>query len=126
MSRTREKALNDAIARAHPNAGFEPFACAYIEFYHSDARVKIENRELQGQEDVFSALMSLLTLLDLGVGSALKRLTIQQMVGKDGWRRRGILSGHPKKFSVTMVKLKSFRINEQFLEKPFSHCHWEI
>ena len=56
MSRTREKALNDAIASADPNAGFEPFACvAQIEFYHSDAQVKIENRELQGQQEVFSA-----------------------------------------------------------------------
>jgi hypothetical protein len=48
LSRTREKALNDAITSADPSAGFEPFACAYIEFYHSDAQVKIENRELQG------------------------------------------------------------------------------
>jgi hypothetical protein len=47
--------LNDAIASADPNAGFEPFARAYIEFYHSDAQVKIENRELQGQQEVFSA-----------------------------------------------------------------------
>jgi hypothetical protein len=47
LSRTREKALNDAITSADPSAGFEPFA--YIEFYHSDAQVKIENRELQGQ-----------------------------------------------------------------------------
>jgi hypothetical protein len=76
LSRTREKALNDAIASADPNVGFEPFACAYIEFYHSDAQVKIENRELQGQQKVFSALMSLLTLLDLEFGSALKRLQL--------------------------------------------------
>ncbi len=76
MSRTREKALNDAIASADPGAGFEPFACAYIEFYHSDAQVKIEDRELQGQQKVFSALMSLLTLLDLEFGSALKRLQL--------------------------------------------------
>ena len=48
----------------------------YIEFYHSDARVKIENRELQGQQKVFTALMSLLTLLDLEFGSALKRLQL--------------------------------------------------
>jgi hypothetical protein len=54
LSRTREKALNDAIASADPNAGFEPFACAYIEFYHTDAQVKIKNRELQGQQEVFS------------------------------------------------------------------------
>jgi len=39
--------LNDAITSADPSAGFEPFACAYIEFYHSDAQVKIEDRELQ-------------------------------------------------------------------------------
>jgi hypothetical protein len=76
LSRTREKALNDAITSADPSAGFEPFACAYIEFYHSDAQVKIENRELQGQQKVFSALMSLLTLLDLEFGSALKRLQL--------------------------------------------------
>jgi hypothetical protein len=43
LSRTREKALNDAIASADPGAGFEPFACGYVEFYHSDAPVKIEN-----------------------------------------------------------------------------------
>jgi len=55
LSRTREKALNDAIANADPSAGYEPFACAYIEFYHSDAQVKIENRELRGQQKVFSA-----------------------------------------------------------------------
>ena len=76
MSRSREKALNDALTSADPRARFEPFACAYIEFYHSDARVKIENRELQGQQKVFSALMSLLTLLDLEFGSALKRLQL--------------------------------------------------
>jgi len=55
LSRTREKALNDAIANADPSAGYEPFACVYIEFYHSDAQVKIENRELRGQQKVFSA-----------------------------------------------------------------------
>ena len=71
MSRTREKALNDAITSADPSAGFEPFACPYIEFYYSDARVKIENRELQGQQKVFSALMSLLTLLDLEFGNSI-------------------------------------------------------
>jgi hypothetical protein len=38
----------------------------------------------------------------------------------------GILPEHPKKFSVMMVKRKSFEINEQFLEKPFCQCHWEI
>ena len=54
MSRTCEKALNDAITSADPSAGFEPFACAYIEFYHSDAQVKIENRELQGQQSLLS------------------------------------------------------------------------
>src|SRR5258708_13425174 len=50
LSRPREKGLNDAITSADPSAGFEPFACAYSEFYHSDAQVKIENRELQGQD----------------------------------------------------------------------------
>ncbi len=74
MSRTREKALNDAITSTDPSAGFEPFARAYIEFCHSDGQVKIENREQQGKQKVFSALMSLLTLLDLEFGSALKRL----------------------------------------------------
>ena len=76
MSRARGKALNDAIASADPGAGFEPFACAYIEFYHSDAQVKIEDRELQGQQKVFSALMSVLALLDLEFGSAPKRLQL--------------------------------------------------
>jgi hypothetical protein len=38
--------------------------------------VKIEDRELQGQQKVFSALMNLLTLLDLEFGSALKRLQL--------------------------------------------------
>jgi hypothetical protein len=57
--------LNDAIASADPNAAFEPFTCVYIEFYHSDAQLKIENRELQGQQMVFSTLMSLPTLLGL-------------------------------------------------------------
>jgi hypothetical protein len=65
LSRTREKALNDAIASADSNVGFEPFACAYIEFYHGDAQLKIEDRELQGSKRFFSALISLLTLLDL-------------------------------------------------------------
>jgi hypothetical protein len=55
VSRTREKALNDAIASADPNAGFELFACAHIEFYHTNAQVKIKNRQLQGEQEVFSA-----------------------------------------------------------------------
>jgi hypothetical protein len=38
----------------------------------------------------------------------------------------GILPEHPKKFSVAMVKLKSFVVNEQIVEKPFSQCHWKI
>ena len=38
----------------------------------------------------------------------------------------GILPEHPKKFSVLMVKLKSFVVNERILEKPFCQCHWEI
>jgi hypothetical protein len=76
LIRTREKALNDAIASADPGAELEPFACAYVEFYYSDEQVKIENRERQGRQKVLSALMSLLTLLDLEFGSALKRLQL--------------------------------------------------
>jgi hypothetical protein len=38
----------------------------------------------------------------------------------------GILSEHPKKFSVGMVKLKPFVVNERIVEKPFCQCHWEI
>jgi hypothetical protein len=38
----------------------------------------------------------------------------------------GILPKHPKKFSVLMVKRKCFGINERFIEKPLSQCHWEI
>jgi len=38
----------------------------------------------------------------------------------------GILPEHPKKFSVAMVKLKSFVVNEQIVEKSFCQCHWEI
>jgi len=38
----------------------------------------------------------------------------------------GILSEHPKKFSVVMVKRKSNRINSRFDEKPFCQRHWEI
>jgi len=77
LSRTREKAFNDAIASADPGGRFEPFACAYVEFYQSDAQVKVGDRELQGQQRVFSALMSLLTLSDLQFGSALRRLQLQ-------------------------------------------------
>jgi hypothetical protein len=40
--------------------------------------------------------------------------------------RGGILSEHPKKFSVMMVKRKFNRINGRFDEKPFCQCHWEI
>jgi hypothetical protein len=42
------------------------------------------------------------------------------------WRRGGILSEHPKKFSVVMVKRKPNRINGRFDEKPFCQCNWEI
>ncbi len=38
----------------------------------------------------------------------------------------GILSEHPKKFSVAMVKLKSFVVNEQIVEKAFSHRYWRF
>jgi len=38
----------------------------------------------------------------------------------------GILPESPKKFSVAMVKLKSFGVNERFGEKRFCQCHWEI
>jgi hypothetical protein len=38
----------------------------------------------------------------------------------------GILSKHPKRFPVAMVKLKSFVVNDQIVEKPFSQCHWKI
>ena len=31
----------------------------------------------------------------------------------------GILPEHPKKFSVAMVKLKSFVVNERIVENPF-------
>jgi hypothetical protein len=40
--------------------------------------------------------------------------------------RRGVLSEHPKKFSVVMVKRKPNRINGRFDEKLFCQCHWEI
>jgi len=83
LSRAREKALNDAITSADPGAGFEPFACAYIEFYHSDAQVKIENRELQGQQKVFSALMSLLTLLAPGVAPRMLHYLLQVNIESD-------------------------------------------
>jgi hypothetical protein len=33
----------------------------------------------------------------------------------------GFLPEHPKKFSVVMAKLKSFVVNEQIVEKLFSH-----
>ena len=38
----------------------------------------------------------------------------------------GILPEHPKKFSVAMVKLKSFVVNEQKAEKRFCQCYWII
>jgi hypothetical protein len=38
----------------------------------------------------------------------------------------GILPEPPKKFSVAMVKLKSFRVNQRILEKPFCQCQWAI
>jgi len=49
------------------------------------------------------------------------------MIGKKGTGGEGgILPEHPKKFSVAMVKLKSFVVNEQIVEKSFCQCHWEI
>jgi hypothetical protein len=38
----------------------------------------------------------------------------------------GILPEPPKKFSVAMVKLKSFVVNELIVEKPFCQCYWRI
>jgi hypothetical protein len=38
----------------------------------------------------------------------------------------GIPSTHPKKFSVAMVKLKSFVVNERIVGKPFCQRYWEI
>jgi hypothetical protein len=38
----------------------------------------------------------------------------------------GILPEHPKKFSVAMVKLKSFVVNKRIVKNPFCQCHWEI
>jgi hypothetical protein len=38
----------------------------------------------------------------------------------------GILPEHPKKFSVAMVKLKSFVVNQQIVEKPISHRYWRF
>jgi hypothetical protein len=35
---------------------------------------------------------------------------------------RGILPEHPRKFSVAMVKLKSFAVNAQIVENPFCQC----
>ena len=44
--------------------------------------------------------------------------TVQKGSGGEG----GILPEHPKKFSVVMVKLKSFIVNEQFLQKSICQC----
>ena len=64
-------------------------------------------------------------------GQRLQEVQSQPSVAKvgAGEARRGIATGaggeggipsmHPKKFSVTMVKLKSFVVNEQILEKSF-------
>jgi hypothetical protein len=41
-----------------------------------------------------------------------------EMFGSD----TGILSEHPKKFSVAMVKLKSFIANQPKVEKRFCQC----
>jgi hypothetical protein len=40
-----------------------------------------------------------------------------KMLGIMNLAERGILSEHPKKFSVAMVKLKSFVVNQRILEK---------
>jgi hypothetical protein len=50
----------------------------------------------------------------------------KDMGDKEFWRRGGILPEHPKKFSVAMVKLKSFVVNEQIVEKPFPHHYWRF
>jgi hypothetical protein len=45
---------------------------------------------------------------------------------RDGVRRRGgVLPEHPKKFSVVMVKPKSFAVNEQIVSK-LSKNHFPI
>ena len=46
--------------------------------------------------------------------------------GEEAGGEGGILPEHPRKFSVVMVKLKSFAVNERFVEKPFCQCHWKI
>jgi hypothetical protein len=40
-------------------------------------------------------------------------------IGKIGSGGGGVLSEHPKKFSVVTV-------NQRFFKKPFCQCHWEI
>jgi hypothetical protein len=47
---------------------------------------------------------------------------VSRSIGWEAW----ILPEHPKKFSVAMVKLKSFVVNEQIVEKPFSHRYWRF
>jgi hypothetical protein len=63
--------------------------------------------------------------------SIIYRIMLDRIVRKSSHYKkdlagRGILTEHPKKFSVVMVKRKSLGINEQFLVKPFCQCHWEI
>jgi hypothetical protein len=42
---------------------------------------------------------------------------------KDMAERGGILSKHPKKFSVAMVKLNSNAVNLEKCQKPFYQCY---
>jgi hypothetical protein len=88
VSRTREKALNEAIVAADPAEGFEPYASAYVEFYHADVVVRMQERELAGRQKVFSALVRLLTLLDMKFGKAgarSRRLRLlSESEGEDG------------------------------------------
>jgi hypothetical protein len=53
-----------------------------------------------------------------------KSLHCQPLIFSGG--EGGILSEHPKKFSVVMVKRKPNGINGRFDEKLFCQCHWEI
>jgi hypothetical protein len=51
-----------------------------------------------------------------------RRTVARKEYGGEG----GIPPKHPKKFPVAMVKLKSFRVNQRILEKPFCQCQWAI
>jgi hypothetical protein len=56
----------------------------------------------------------------------IRRTALSTMCWENSGREGGILSDHPKKFSVVMVKRKPNRINGRFDEKPFCQCNWEI